>query len=161
MDRRVEGRSKWVGMSALHIALLKGHNKIAQMLLSAGASPIQELTRIRLEDVPEMAPLKFAKDSLGIASASSVVDMETLKQLYEATMHDSGRQIDVDTRALVSAIRAQQPEKLEALLSLGAKDGPSDPTKTTAQTTQSHGGSYRHGAGGYGRKPAAPEGPVH
>lgn len=134
MDRRVGGPSKWAGMSALHIALLKGHNEIAQMLLSAGASPIQELPHIRLEDIPEMSPLKFAKNSsLGIASASSLVHKETLRQLYEATMSDSGRPMDVDARALVSAIRAQQPENLEALLSLGAKDGPSDPTKTTAQ----------------------------
>ncbi|KAG7006857.1 hypothetical protein G7Y79_00012g031930 [Physcia stellaris] len=81
-------RSLWHGMSALHIALIKGHNETAQMLLSAGASPIQQAILSRIYDSPEMAPLKISKQPLSMASASSLVDKKTLRQLYEATMND-------------------------------------------------------------------------
>ena len=117
-------------MSALHIALVKGHNETARMLLSAGASPIQQATLSQIFDKPEMAPLILSKQPLGMASASSLVDKKTLRQLYEATMNDSGRPNYIQTEALASAICGQQPQKLEALLDLGAVDRPYNPGGT-------------------------------
>ena len=117
-------------MSALHIALLKGYNETAQMLLSAGASPVQRAGPLQSYDSPEMAPLKISKQPLGMASASSLVDKKTLRQLYDAIMNDSGRPNYIQTEALASAICGQQPQKLEALLDLGAVDRPYNPGGT-------------------------------
>lgn len=125
-DRRVEQRSsKWAGMSALQIALFKGHNEIAQTLLSEGVSPVEKVRPTkRLNDSPEMAFLKVLRIPLCMASASNLVDMETFKQLYEATTNGSGKPNDIEVDALCCAILGQQPQKLEALLDLGAQDRP-------------------------------------
>lgn len=82
------------------------------------------------DDGPELAPLKISKEPLGMASASSLVDKKTLRQLYEATMKDCDRRYHFEVDALGSAIRGQQPQKLEALLDLGALGRPYYPRGT-------------------------------
>ena len=116
-NRKVEchvHKSTWKGLSALHIALLQGHNEITQLLLSAGISPVEE--------VDDSAEGHIAKYSLSIASASSIVDVAALKQLYNATTTHPDRPSNTEVLALKGAVCGQDPEKLKLLLDLGVVD---------------------------------------
>ena len=117
-------KSEWEGMRALHIALLKGHNKIVQMLLEAGESPVELVPDEGQRLASQTGPLAIARDPLGIASASSDIDLETLKQLYEATMAHPKKPNNIEVDALCSAVLGWQPDKVQALLELGAEDRP-------------------------------------
>lgn len=112
LDDRVEskGGTIYEEDSALRIGVCYGYSEIVEMLLSAGASPIEQ-------DHEGKTPLEIAAGRVGVT-------LNTLRQLYEATMNHPQKPEGVEVKALYNAAWFKQIDKVGAMLEFGAQDRP-------------------------------------